>query len=216
VGALAVAGAGQAPERARHDAFRRLLRDADWRRLPRAVQRRFERPLAPGESAVYVGEVAETQLTRLGWLWAQVARLLGAPLPLKRLQRTAATVVVTADAVGDTQLWTRIYHETGKLPQVIRSMKSFSGPTGLEERVGAGISMALAVSVEERALVFRSAGYYRRLGSLTLRIPAWMTPGNMEVRHREERQGRFSFTLSVAHPWFGPLVRQVAFFRDAF
>jgi hypothetical protein len=203
-----------APE-PRSGSFRALLGDADWRRLPAAVQRRFGRELTAGESAVYVGEVASTELTRVGWWWAQLARLMGAPLPLKVLTHTSAAVVVTADAVGDTQLWTRIYHETGRLPQVIRSMKHFSGSTGLEERVGAGIGMALVVSVEARALVFWSAGYHWRCGRIQLRIPSWLTPGSIEVRHREERAGRFSFTLTVLHPWFGRIIHQVAFFRDA-
>ena len=42
-----------------------------------------------------------------------------------------------------------------------------------------------------------------------------MTPGCIEVTHREERSGRFSFTLSAVHPWFGLIIQQVAFFRDA-
>jgi hypothetical protein len=75
--------------------------------------------------------------------------------------------------------------------------------------------MSLAVSEEQRALVFRSSAYHWRCGRLTVRIPAWLTPGEIVVQHREERQGQFSFTLSVVHPWFGRILHQVAFFRDA-
>jgi Domain of unknown function (DUF4166) len=197
------------------EAFAALLDATHWHRLPPAVRRRFERQLAPGESAIFVGEVAETRRTAAGWLWAQLARLAGAPLPLKVLAQTAAIVIVTADTVGDAQLWTRIYHEPGRLPQIIRSIKSFTGPTGLEERVGAGLAMSLVVSEEQRALVFRSAGYRWQCGRLSVRIPALLTPGDIVVHHREEREGRFSFTLSVVHPWFGRMLHQVAFFRDA-
>jgi len=197
------------------EAFPALLDPSHWRRLPPAVRLRFERQLAPGESAIFVGEVAETRRTAVGWLWAQLARLAGAPLPLHLLAHTPAIVVVTGDAVGAAQLWTRIYHEPGRLPQVIRSVKSFAGPTGLEERVGAGLAMSLVVSEERRALVFRSAAYCWRCGRLTVRIPAFLTPGDIIVQHREEREGRFSFTLSVVHPWFGRILHQVAFFRDA-
>jgi hypothetical protein len=195
--------------------YRALVGEAAWRQLPQAVQRRFDRLLAPGESALYVGEVASTALTKVGWIWAQVARALGAPLPLRALTRTAAAVVVTADCTEHTQLWTRIYHEPGRLPQVVRSMKSFAGSTGLEERVGGGIGMALTVSVQARALVFRSAGYFWRCGRMRVPLPLWLTPGRIEVVHREERTGRFSFTLNVTHPWFGQIVHQVAFFKDA-
>lgn len=195
-------------------AYRRLLGEDNWQRLPLAVQRRFARELAPGESAVYLGEVVIAELTTVGWLWAQLARCVGAPLPLKEMTRAASSVVVTADAVTGSQCWTRTYQQTGQLPQAIRSIKSFSGPTGLEERVGGGIGMALEVFVESHALVFRSAGYYWQCGSALLRIPGWLTPGRMEVRHREERDGSFSFTLSVMHPWFGQIIHQLATFRD--
>jgi hypothetical protein len=197
-----------------HGSFRELVGDEEWRRLPAPVQARFERALGPGEAIAFVGEVAETQMTMFGWLWAQLARLAGAPLPLEALARTSAAVVVAQDATGTAQCWTRVYHEEGALPQVIRSTKRFAGPTGLEECVGAGIGMALAVSVEHRALVFRSTEYFWRCGRLRFRIPDCLTPGRIAVIHREERAGRFSFTLLVMHPWFGLTIRQVAFFRD--
>jgi len=195
--------------------FRRLIGEAAWKQLPRAVQSRFSRVLAPAESAAYLGEVASTRMTLFGWCWAQFARLVGAPLPLKSLAHTAAAVLVTEDERSDTQMWTRLYHEPGRLPQAIRSMKRFAGPTGLEECVSAGIGMTLGVTVEQRALVFRSTEYFWRVGRLRLGIPDWLTPGCIEVVHREERAGRFSFTLTVTHPWFGDTIRQVAFFRDA-
>ncbi len=192
-----------------------LVGHDSWQSLPLAIRRRFERTVAPGESVAFVGEVASTRLTYIGWLWAQLARVVGGALPLKALARTAAVVLVTADASGAGQLWTRIYHEPGRLPQVVRSMKRFAGPTGLEERVSAGIGMALNVSVAQRALMFRSAYYFWRVGGFQLRIPDWLTPGRIEVVHREERAGRFSFTLSVIHPWFGNIIHQVAHFKDA-
>ena len=83
---------------AKPGSFRGLVGEAAWRRLPRPVQARFERELAPGESAVFVGEVAETRMTLVGRLWAQVARLAGSPLPLRAIARATAAVVVTEDA----------------------------------------------------------------------------------------------------------------------
>ena len=197
-----------------HGSFQALVGAADWQRLPGAVRARFERKLAPGDSAAFVGAVASTRMSLFGRIWAQLARLIGAPLPLKRLEHAAAAVIVTQDGLTDTQVWTRLYHEAGHTPQVICSTKRFAGPTGLEECVGAGIGMMLVVSVEERALVFRSAEYFWRLSGLRLRIPDWLTPGRIAVIHREERVGRFSFTLIVTHPWFGETIHQVAFFRD--
>jgi hypothetical protein len=194
--------------------FRNLLNPEAWQRLPWPVQRRFTHTLADGETTVFVGAVAHTRLSRFGSLVSQLLRLLGAPLPLRPSGRVPATVVVTEDTVSGGQLWTRIYGRAGEFPQVIHSAKRFSGPTGLEECVGHGVGMALTVHVEKRALVFRSAWYFLRAFGVTLRLPAFLSPGLVEVVHREERDGRFSFTLTLTHPLFGEAVRQVAFFHD--
>jgi hypothetical protein len=194
--------------------FRNLLAAEDWQRLPWPVRRRFTHALVDSETTVFVGAVAETRLSLYGVLVSQLLRLVGAPLPLRSSGRVPATVVVTEDAQCGGQLWTRIYGCAGEFPQVIHSAKRFSGPTGLEECVGRGVGMALTVHVVERALVFRSAWYFLRAFGATLRLPGFLSPGRVEVVHREERDGRFSFTLTLVHPWFGEALRQVAFFRD--
>jgi hypothetical protein len=194
--------------------FEALLEPADWARLPSPVRRRFSRHLGPAQPAVYAGEVAVTRLSRLGWWLAALARLIGAPLPLAAGGRAAACVVVVEDPRAGGQRWTRLYERPGRPAQVIHSIKRFAGPTGLEECVGGGIGMGLTLAVEGRSLVFRSAGYFWRFAQFSFALPPWLTPGRLEVRHREERAGRFSFTLTLTHPWFGVLIEQVAFFED--
>lgn len=195
--------------------FSRLLSRDAWSQLPRPVRRRFTRSLAPAEAMLYEGEVAWTRLTFAGRVYGQLARLVGAPLPLAPSGRVAAAVVVTEDEALGGQVWTRIYARPGGFAQVIQSTKRFGGRTGLEECVGGGVGMRLELSVEDRALVFRSRGYFLRVAGRTVGIPDWLTPGVVEVTHREERDGRFSFTLSVTHSRFGRIVEQVAFFSDA-
>ena len=71
-----------APVRSDGDSpFARLL-GARWLFLPPAVRRRFLRKIGEGACVTYVGEVAECRISRAGWLLAQLARLVGAPLPL--------------------------------------------------------------------------------------------------------------------------------------
>lgn len=194
--------------------FRKLLDPREWVELPSPVRRRFTHALADGETSAFLGEVAETRLPLFGRLLSAILLLFGAPLPLRPSARAYAAVMVTEDHASGGQLWTRIYGRAGKFPQVIHSAKCFSGPTGLEEQVGGGLGMALTVHVENRALVFRSAWYFLRVLGVTLRLPWTLCPGRLEVIHREERDGYFSFTLTIRHALFGEVVHQVAFFKD--
>ena len=114
------------------------------------------------------------------------------------------------------QIWTRLCARSSGFPQVIHSAKRFAGPTGLEEYVGCGVSMALRISVEHEALVFRSAGYFLQIGPLRLPLPDWLTPGELTVdAYPISAAAQFRFTLDIVHPRFGRLIRQSAVFREA-
>jgi Domain of unknown function (DUF4166) len=189
------------------------LAGESWRQLPAAIRRRFSRHLAEGERVIYRGEVASTKLSLVGRLVAQLARIVGAPLPLAESGRMPVVVLVTGCERLGGQIWTRIYDRARDFPQVIQSIKRFGGATGLEELVGCGVGMRLTLTVRDRALVFRSAGYFVRCFGIQVSLPDWLTPGVIEVVHREESPGRFTFSLSVNHAWAGQIIEQVAFFR---
>lgn len=195
--------------------FRALLSDADWMALPLPVRRRFSKRLCDGNTAVYVGEVLETSMSRAGWALAQAARLIGGPLPTGREAHVPSVVTVTEDMGAGGQIWTRLYARRRGFPQVIHSSKRFSGPTGLEEHVGCGIGMALDVSVEQGVLVFRSHSYFVQVAGRRIAIPSWATPGALTVTHAEVGGGRFIFTLEIVHPWLGVLLRQCVSFQEA-
>ena len=195
--------------------FRALLTAQQWAALPPAVQRRFCKRLAEGRTAVYSGSVGECSMSRAGWLLAQAARLIGAPLPLSTDTGVPAVVTVTEDGAGGGQVWTRLYGRRRGFPQMIHSAKRFAGPTGLEEYVGCGVGMALTVDARDAALIFRSAFYFIAVGPLRLRLPGWATPGALTVTHADKGHGRFRFTLSLDHPRFGRLLFQAAEFQDA-
>jgi Domain of unknown function (DUF4166) len=191
-----------------------LLAGDSWTQLPAPIRVRFSRHLADGERIVYVGEVAATHMTPAGRLLAQLARLVGAPLPLEEGGCLPVTVVVTGSERLGGQVWTRIYDRVRGFPQVIQSLKHFGGATGLEEIVARDVGMRLRLSVRDGALVFRSAGYFVRCFGTRLSLPAWLTPGVIEVVHREESAGQFSFSLNVTHIWAGHVIDQIAFFRE--
>jgi hypothetical protein len=195
--------------------FRMLLPDDDWKRLPPATRQRFSKRLADGSTAVYVGEVIEISFSRIGWWLAQLARLIGGPLPISTDTQVPSIVTVTEDAVTSGQIWTRIYARRNGFPQVIHSSKRFAGPTGLEEYLGFGVGMALRIVVDGEALLFRSAGYFVQVGRLKFWLPAFLTPGDLTVTHTDLGGEEFQFALEITHPRFGMLVRQSAVFREA-
>ena len=194
--------------------FRNLIGEAAWARLPEAVRRRFSKRVAPGDALFYRGTVVATELSRAGGILAFLTRAIGSPLPLTKGATGPALVIVMEDERLGGQSWTRIYARPGRCPQTVHSAKRFRGPTGLEEYVGYGIGMALQVAVEDQALVFRSAHYFLQIGSWRARLPRLLEPGEMQITHRDEGWGTFSFRLRLTHPLLGLLVHQLAYFSD--
>ena len=193
--------------------FRALLPADQWLSLPGTVKRRFSKRLGCGQVALYAGRIVETRFNRMGWMLAQTMRLLGGPLPLSRDVNTTAVVSVGEDPKGG-QLWTRLYHRNEGFPQMINSAKRFAGNTGLEEHIGSGIGMALAVSAVRNGLEFTSDHYFWEIASIRLKLPGWLTPGLTRVRHIDRGSGKFDFILQVEHPVFGELLYQQAEFQD--
>ncbi|MEE4451519.1 DUF4166 domain-containing protein [Novosphingobium resinovorum] len=194
--------------------FRALLGAAAWERLPAAVRARFAKRLLPGRSVSYAGQVVTCTMRPVGWLLAQGCRLIGSPLPLGRDAGVAAVVTVTEDGASGGQVWTRMYARPRGFPQVIHSAKRFAGPTGLEEYLGAGFGIALAVEACERGIRFRSDHYFLAIGPVRLRLPRWLAPGALSIDHQDRGEGAFAFTLSLRHRLLGEIIRQVGHFHD--
>lgn len=193
--------------------FAKLLGER-WLFLPPATRARFLRHIGAGACVTYVGEVTECRMSRTGRVLAQAARLIGAPLPLGRDTGVAASVSVTAAADGKGQFWTRQYNRHHGFPQVIHSIKRFSGPTGIEEYLGLGIGIALRLREAGGALLFVSDHYFLKLGPVRLRLPNALMPGTLTVGHMDIGGGRFVFSLDLVHPMLGELVHQHAVFAD--
>lgn len=197
------------------DRFARLLPADDWLSLPEAVHRRFAYKAGPGQSVLYRGVTMELRHTLPGLMLAHAARLIGAPLPTNRKSEKYPAIVAITD-VPDTsgQIWTRLYSRGAIFPQAINSMKRFSGPTGLEEHVGGGVSMSLKLAVKGGALFFSSSDYFLKVFGLRLKLPAMLTPGRMVIGHHDMGGGSFAFTLTLTHSIFGQMISQTTIFHD--
>ncbi len=194
--------------------YPKLLGDVAWARLPEPVRKRFSKSSAPGHVTLYRGEVVETELSFAGRCLAHLAKLIGAPLPAVHGATGPATVTVIEDPAFGGQTWTRVYPRPQSFPQVVHSAKRFGGPTGLEEYVGSGIGMTLALAVEDGALVFRSERYFVEILGRRLLIPRSFEPGHMVIVHTQDEGARFSFRLTLTHRLFGRLIHQLAYFEE--
>jgi len=191
------------PARREPDAsFRQVLGEPAWRRLPAAVRERFAWKPAPFTELRYAGAMHEVRSSALGWVLAQLYRAIGTPLAPWRGRDVPVTVVLCAAPGGGIE-WRRLYRFPGKAEVCCSSIKRLDRDGGLIECVGAGIGMWLSLSVEERALHFRSTAYFWALGSWRLALPLWLTPGLLHVIHADLGGGRFRFVIAVQHPWFG-------------
>jgi hypothetical protein len=195
-----------------------LLGPQRWATLSADVRRRFTFHPGKGATTVYSGEIVEARASRLGWLLAQFARLIGAPLPTRWDRGVPASVTVMPVTQGEAhaggQIWTRVYGRRRGFPQAINSLKRFAGPTGLEEYIGCGIGIALRLEADRQALYFQSDHYFMEVGGLRLRLPRLLSPGQLTVSHADLGAGRFAFGLTLVHPLFGELMRQTAVFGD--
>ena len=205
-----------APATASHpshrDIYRQLVGAKGWRRLHPAAQRRFSRDAALAGPVVYRG-IMSIRRTMIGWLFAQIARLFGTPLPLGAAEQAAAEVRVFSDGADGVVWERRLSPMPGRL-EVVRSTKRPWSSEQLLEVTRRGLSMLLAVFEQDGSLVFESRGFGLLIGKRWLRIPDWLTPGICRVTHTALDDRRFRFTLELDHPRWGRLMTQSGLFDD--
>jgi len=197
------------------DRFEKLLGKEKWKSLPAPIRKRFGKKFKQGQSVAYQGIITDMKMSRFGWAFAQVARLIGAPLPFEGNSiNQPAVVIVTEDHETNGQFWIRQYGRAKGFPQIVHSSKRFAGPTGLEEYIGYGIGMALELEATEHALFFKSDHYFLQLLGKRLGLPKWLVPIDLIIGHHELGNHRFAFTLDLKSSLFGKMIRQDAVFED--
>jgi len=201
------------PRRIADASFRELLGELAWRRLAPAVRERFAWKPAPGAAIRYVGMMNVVRASAAGWLMAQACRLLGTPLAPYRGSDVPVTVTLRLDGDGHGIVWERLYRFAGRAPVRCASVKKATDE-GLIECVGAGIGMWLKLSEHKGELHFRSTGYFWRRGRRRVRLPRWLTPGELHVVHADLGGGWFRFRIAVRHRLLGETLFQDGIFAE--
>lgn len=193
--------------------FAALVGPQGWSRLAPAIRRRFSAVHAIGEVVRYEGRMDEVSCSAVGWLLAQFGRLIGTPITPCSGDEVPTTVNVFR-VPGNGICWQRIYRFRGRRPIVVSSVKRVSRTGRMMECAGAGIGMWLEVFEQGGALHFRSTSFFWKIGPWRLPLPGWLTPGTAHVIHTDQGGGRFRFTMSFRHPFFGTTFFQDGRFED--
>ena len=188
--------------------YREILGESGWARLKPEIRRRFSVRPAAGQCVRYSGVMESVDLSFMGWLFAQVCRLIGTPLVPFRGKKVRTQIELVRDRKLNGVAWHRAYYFGPERIFTVRSTKSHCGNGELIEHIGCGFSMRLKLSEREGDLVFTSTAYQLSIAGRTLQIPPLLTPGITTVTHEQIDGDRFRFSLSVDHPLLGTTIFQ--------
>jgi hypothetical protein len=188
------------------DAIARALGARRWLSLSADVRRRF----AAHDPVVFRGST-ETKFSPIGRVFAWCLAFIGAPLPPFAGHADAA---VEVSPVVDGMSWARLYRGPFGIAFAVRSIKRLAEDGRLLECCTGGWTMLLDLSVEDGVLIFRSRQFFWRLGAISIPFALPLTPGRAEIRHEDLGSGRFRFSLTFDHPWFGRTLEQTGVFDD--
>ena len=188
--------------------YRDALGDLAWARLKPEIRQRFSvRPTAE-QCVRYAGVMERVELSFMGWLFAQVCRLIGTPLAPFRGRNVRMRIELVRDKKLNGVAWHRIYYFGPDRIFTVRSTKSKGKSAELIEHIGCGFSMRLNLSERGGNLVFTSTAYQFSAVGRTFQIPALLTPGITTVTHEQIEGDRFRFSISVDHPLLGTTIFQ--------
>lgn len=195
--------------------YRYLLGNKYWGKIKPEIRKRFSVKPTEDGCICYAGKMDAVRLNVMGWLFAQVCRVIGTPLAPLTGENVPMQIQLSKNMNINGVDWKRIYYFKNNNEVTVRSTKSLNNLGQLEEHIGCGFSMALKVFEMEGNLIFESTDYIFRVGKILLRLPAIITPGVTTVLHEQMYQDHFRFTLSVKHPWFGQTIYQSGVFYNA-
>lgn len=192
--------------------YRDALGIASWCRLKPEVRSRFSVKPAGSAAIRYAGTMRRVELSLMGWLFAQVCRLIGTPLAPFRGEWVPMSIELLEDPVLGGVAWRRTYRFAGNREFTVCSTKCRGEGNEFIEHIGCGFRMRLDLREVDGDLRFVSTAYDVAVFGRRLRIPSLLTPGVTTVTHEQLSGDRFRFSLSVDHPWLGRTVYQEGVF----
>ncbi|MBO6504130.1 MAG: DUF4166 domain-containing protein [Kordiimonadaceae bacterium] len=186
-----------------------------WNAVHPAIRLRMDRLLTSQTSTVFEGQGC-VHRNWFGWLFAQAARLLGAPLVWRQGNNVKTTVTVAPTPSGN-RCWHRLFDFEDGFQQLVQTSKVVDPKLGFLDAVGTDgekmLATQMTVWAQGDSLFFESSEYWLRLGRFKLKVPPLLTPGKLHAEHRDEGNGWFRYVLKFTHPLWGQTFYQDGRFR---
>lgn len=196
--------------------FRSQVRGG-WINVHPSVRERMDRLLTSSTPVIFQGEGC-VRRSKIGWVFAHLARLLGSPL-VWRSGENVKTIVKVAPTRDGPRCWHRLFKFQDGCEQLVQTSKAMDGNLGFIDVVGADGDKRLATKMnvwtEGKSLFFESSTYVLRFRHFNIKLPAILTPGKLHAEHRDLGEGNFRYILTFTHPLWGKTFYQDGIFRMA-
>lgn len=189
--------------------------EGGWENVYTPVRERMDLLLTSNKPVIFKGTGC-VRRSKIGWLFAHGARLLGAPLVWKQDENVKTTVTV-AKTDNNLRCWHRLFIFPSGYEQLVQTSKVMDSKLGFIDAVGARGEKRLATKMrvwaKDQSLFFESKTYILRFKHFNLQIPGFLTPGTLFAEHRDLGEGNFRYTLEFNHPFWGQTFYQDGIFK---
>lgn len=189
---------------------------ADWEKVDKRIQIRFDADPNPGKPIYYKGTMKLLKRSWFGWILAKMTFFTdGAFCAWNGIDIPAEIEVYKEEGCDDICKVRRYYFPNKKKPYIFISRMHLNAKGDLLEFVGAGFGMIVKVKEKDGALFFTNGSYFLQIGSIRLTIPALLSPGKVILTHTNIGANQFRIEIDITHPIFGQVFYQDGIFEDS-
>jgi hypothetical protein len=175
----------------------------NWELLDDIVKQHYE--MAPGttSSMTIHGSMDKVFHSNIAKLFLLPGRIFGALVPYRGSDISTEVKNWTRKDNTKAMFWHRTLQFPGKPLAEFSSRMEYSNGDEIIEYVKYGLGIRMRMSVDDGALVFRSAGYVWDIGLARIPIPTWAILGDSKITERAVSEDEFYIDFNMVHPLFG-------------
>lgn len=185
-----------------------------WSNLSDKTKCRFEADPSNEAPKHYSGNMSEVSCSKVGMLLAYIARFVGGPL-IPYSGRNVPIDVIVFKKPNDPAIYKkRTYYFQNRKPFTVQSKMLVNESGEFYEFAGFGLGMKMELNAKNDMLFFEGRKYCLKIGTLSITIPLFLSPGKAFIQHSDYGDDAFQVHIEMQHPWFGLMYVQDGIFRD--